>query len=463
MGETAAILREPFVDQTWYDLARPAAGLDNGYKLLTPPKEESDEAFDQFEAGEIDRPNLRPTSLPDTLPDQVASLQQAKEAIIQGESDEVLAWAWRWRINELLGNAAIANAALVGDAVRFERYNYFVYGDVDPAIAALDVAFISDFAEKFLDDHEPKVRAVAEHLGSRLDQLQTSHVAAELTPDADTFQTVQAHQAPYFEQLFAGVDLPSEGKVAGDFVWQALRQVLQNINAPHRLVPSDTAAMGVVNARAEFEVPAKPTYSVERFKGLTGHEAKHMLEYINAQSSRYGLFVLGLDRYEPGTEGKGVAIERLPYDQPEAFTQLRRQMDILKRHFVVSLATGAYGSKASFDDIYHTIHHIEILQQRSADTTRSKDFSILETQARKRTRALLRRLLKGTDADMASQGATCYRKDMVYAEGEIAWWAAVRRDPRLLDHMDETKYNIANPRHLAILSALGAFSMEGGK
>lgn len=439
------------------DQAELLARIDNCasevYRELTVPDPVFANLLARFEqTGEL--PDLRAHHAdPTKLEEQEVRLHRFKKNILSDGLDPVLQQAYRWRINELIGNVRLATASYQGRMTTFERYNGYVYGRPNRQIAAATADWFRHQAEQHLDHANPAVRDAAIRVLRVVPDLNGSRDL--LVPDPAVFEQVRAeHFRPggHYTLLLAGVELPETGPITPTVGEPALRQVRANLQAQgYAIVDSAGASWSVSHIKKELQRPAGYSMPLERFVGLgPGHEWTHILEYINGLRSAVRLSGLGLDRYELGNEGRALIREQVMYQTFAGFAAQKRWQDVLRRHFSISLGQGATGEPQNFGQVYTVINAIDTMYERAKkpDNTAAADKT-----AHKRTTTLLRRTLKGTDG---TGGA--YHKDIVYLQGNVACWQAAADNSAIIEMGDRGKFDITNPRHLQLLGALGVLA-----
>lgn len=453
--ERATLVIEPHtpLDEPWNSQLRAITEMEMPiYEQLLPTKAELEaEKARFFAARGAYNPDLGPRHLDDKHIDE-QSLQSFKNALLADETlSPDIRQAYRWRVNEFIAERRMLCAASQGDKRRFEAYNHFIYGRPNGEIFAATTDWFRQQADEALSSEDDALREAAQQVLDVVPNMGGSRFL--LVPDDETYRLVrERHYRPggHFALLFAGVTLPERGPVTPEVGEPILEGVRSNLHAEeYEIADAAGKTWSVSHGPKQLLRPANYSMPLNRFVGLgPGHEWAHVLERINGDRQPLRLSGLGLDRYENGNEGRAVMREQVPYESFEAFSKQLRWQDILRRHFAVSLAEGLAGEKLDFSHVYEVVNAVDRLWERQKNPT---DIAAADKKAEDRTWSLLAtRVLRGTDG---KGGA--YLKDKVYLEGNVACWAAARNHPELIEQGDLGKFDIANPRHIALLQAVG--------
>lgn len=373
------------------------------------------------------------------------------ELLNRDDVDPVLKQVYRWRINEDIANAKLLEASSQGNMEAFRRWNYFIYGKPDEAIyrGALDV--VAHDAEMLLseEDVNPAVAKAAQNV---LVMLEGRRGYRELLiPTEETFEAVRddhLRAGGYYGLLLAGVDVPRTGKInrqVGDPLLEHI--VANNLKSDYQIGEAEGATWGVAHSTKTVERPANYNMPWQRFIGLgAGHEiGSHLLEKMNGQRGPVALMADGLDRYEAGNEGRAVMREQVVYETFDDFGKQVRWRDIIRRDIAIGYSEGVgEDGPSSQADTYRFMNAIDCMYQAKL-TPDNPEATVIKAQAK--TDALLARILRG--------GGT-YLKDKVYLEGHVACWlTAAERGPGSISEGDLGKFDINNPRHIALLQLWG--------
>jgi hypothetical protein len=443
-------------DQHLYESFR-AAHLDaqETYKELTLKADKKAQVLDRWHSGE--NASLVADHLDDaSLESRLDSLTSWKrELLAEQEIDQDIKQAYRWRINEDIASVYMLKASADGDMRNFRRWNEFIYGAPDEDIYRGALDWVANDADVMLakPDQPAAVVAAAEKVAALLKPERGYREL--LAPEEDTFKEVREDHlraTGYYALLLAGTDIPREGKITNEVGDPALQHIVKhNLQSDYAIADAAGSTWGVAHSKEVVERPKAYNMPWQRFVGLgPGHEiGSHLLERVNGARGPVALAEDGLDRYELGNEGRAVSREQVPYETFDEFGKLVRWRDILRRHIAISYAHGVGDSepKAS-SEVYEFMNAIDTMYQAKLTPD---DSELTKQKAEAKTDALLTRVLKGTDG---TGGA--YLKDKVYLEGHVACWlTASLEGPQVISEGDLGKFDINNPRHIALLQKKG--------
>jgi hypothetical protein len=252
----------------------------------------------------------------------------------------------------------------------------------------------------------------------------------------------------FYDLLFGHASLPTKGVIetaAGD---RLLTRLLVALNAlGYRLADTDDGFWGVRYGTQAIVRPAQYVLPAVQFLGIVGHEiGSHLLERLNGQRQLLQLLGSGLAHYEQGNEGRALLREQVVHASWADFAATARWHEILRRHFAVCLGLG-YGNDQprNFVEVFSIMHAVDTLWSM----VETNNTTAAQVAADTATWDLLVRVLKGTDG---TGGA--FAKDIIYLEGNLAAWQIAAQDPAQIMLGDSGKFDIANPEHLAIITAL---------
>lgn len=416
------------------------------YEQLTVPKEQNEQLKqDFFNSGRTIEPNLSATHLDE---DELALMEfrwdSFKRELLESGVETHIAQAYRWAINEAIAGIRIAHYSAIGDMDRVRAYNKFIYGTPNPEIFDATTDLFRTDAEQYLNNEYDAVAQAAQAVINTVPNMGGDR--QRLSPDDEIFALVKEmhfREGGYFALMLAGIDLPKGEKVPMEVGDPALRRVLRNIESDFDIQDSSGTVWSADSFRRALLRPANYNMVYNRFMGLAiGHEVRHILEGVNGERQSLQLFAQGLDRYEKGNEGRAVLGEQVVYDSFKKFSSLLRWQDIMRRHFAISLAEGLAGEEMSFSRVFEVVNNIDRLWERSK---KPEDIVAADAKADKRTWDLMTRIMRGMDG----QGGA-YLKDITYLEGNLAVWAVAEQHPELIEAGDLGKFDISNPRHIAI-------------
>lgn len=434
-----------------------AAHLDNTetYKQLSVTGERKDEVLAAMARGENVDLSVKSEADAVSIEDRISALKAWKQELITDESiDPEIKQAYRWKVNEDIANLFIVQASRDGAMNAFHRWNEFVYGKPDETIYRAALDWIAKDAETLATSDKP---AVAEAASEVLTMLEGQRGYRELLhPSNETFDAVKndhMREGGYYALLLAGVDLPQKGKITNEtgdpMLWHILRH---NLQSDYDIVDSASGDWSVVHSKGQVERPKAFNLDVRRFQGLgVGHEmGRHLLEKVNGLRGPVRLASTGLDRTEWGNEGRAVVSEIVPYDTFDEFGKLVRWRDILRRDIAIGYASGiGSDSPRRSSETFAFVNTIDRMYQSKLTPDNSDE---TKTKADRKTGILLARILRGVDG---SQGGA-YLKDKVYLEGHVATWlTAAEKGADAISEGDLGKFDINNPRHIALLQRKG--------
>ncbi len=386
------------------------------------------------------------------LHNKIKELRELKNQLLSDtELEPVARQAYRWRINEEIASAMMVDASTRGDMRRFRAYNYFIYGRPDPGMFNDTVDWFRTEAHKHLEHQSVEVRQAALAVLGLLPNMDGK--ANNLKPSLEVFAQVKQNQFRkdgYFALALAGIEVPAEGRFTAENGNPIIEKVLKNIESGYSLAPSTGTTWSADHQKSKLEYPFNYNLALRRFLGLPiGHEARHILERVNGLRQPIRLFGGGLDRYEPGNEGRAIIGEQVNYDTFDDFAQTDRWQVILRRHLATSLADGLLspGKELDFPATFKIINAIDKMVER---VKKPQNIKAADEKAKERSWILMESVFKGTDG----QGGA-YGRYKLYLEGNVAIWRTLETWPELMDYGDYGKFDISNPRHIAICQAMG--------
>ncbi|HEX8226893.1 MAG TPA: hypothetical protein VF572_03435 [Candidatus Saccharimonadales bacterium] len=432
-------------DGEWYALLKPLIdAIGEPFERLMPPKRLLDGAFDDFvRSGYTADPSLFPViDDREGLGLTRASLSKLHNMIVEQEPSSQIRELYASKIQELQLQIDLVLAAGTHDKAKYHEANISIYGmpDKDVFSAACDW-----------------VRRQAQQTGN-VEVLtvipEISHpVKAAFFPDQRTFDAVRVlhdSDSSYMKQLFGTAHLAGDTLFTPKNGDQLVRSAIKNIGSAYELIDSENGLWSVLHSRNAVARPPGYDLNPEAFYGIVCHEVgSHLLESVRGAASGLRLLESGLDRYECGNEGRAFLREQIQYQSMEEYVS-RPPWHPMKAswhyrvalHIVISLATGVGGRQYGFADAFAVVMALFRMWNHKAQHPKE----ILVSGAWN----LVVRALKGTDG---TGGA--YHKDIVYLEGNIRCWQAAQDWPALILLGDRGKFDIANNRHVILLSELG--------
>ncbi len=428
------------LDKEWYRRFV-EEGSFQAYEYMDGDKAFRDEEKRKFLAGETENPTL---DYPKIDREQLGAREEAllslKKDVLARESDPTVKQVYRWRINEKLAEVRLLRATADGDMERFARYSKFVYGEPSKEIFGYTINQIRGIAERKLNHESEQVRVVAERL---LAQFEKQEVDFE-KPDAALVEGVNVQIKKEMEGV-ATVEGDDSREFGAEEVKRVFDEVLHSLGAEGWNVIVDTSSKTGISVDQEnrfVRVPATKTLAKDKLTKLVAHEiGTHVVRRMNGERSRLRLLGIGLDRYEGGEEGVASAREQSFDGEVDEFAGL-------DGHLAIALALGLDGQERDFRGVYQVMEDISYL--RNAKKGRSHEEVLAMSQKTAWDRSV--RTFRGTDAKTKG---VCFTKDMIYREGNIGVWEALKRNPEEMIRWSVGKYDPANERHLWVLNQLG--------
>lgn len=432
------------------------------YSLLKRNKEnlaiEKDRFFGALSRGEAYEPDLTPDFDASVVDSQEARATEARQKIREyqpkNDAEAAVKQAYHWKVNEMVGNLRIAQAAKKGDMRAFNRYNAYVYGTLDKGLFIHELVTIREHALRFAsDDTKPELQQAAENVISVFDREYTNSYGG--TPITfELFQEIKRRHVSYFAIAMTGVELSDV--IIPDVGIPAVNKMLSNLGATsgsyhYKTEPVSGTSASVNHSAEVVKYPQDVEYTPERFIGLyAGHEVgTHVREVINAENSGFELLKKsGLDRNEKSGEGKGVLREQIPYESIEDFEKTPRSREIMMRHVSAALALGVDDTPRTFSEVFQIVAAIDYMYKIGQD-------GYLPHEAMPKAQSYAWGLLTGRTMKGVRGGGAAYLKDTVYAEGNHAYWRLAAEKPYLIDYWDIGKVDLTELRHIVLLQKLG--------
>lgn len=392
----------------------------------------------------------------ESLEARLQSLRSWKrELLARDDVDADTRQMYRWRVNEDIANVNMLMASVKGDMRNFQRWGEFVYGKPDEHIYRAALDWVANDADVLLRDvnRPASVIDAAEKVASLLRDKRGYREL--LAPEKETFQEVKQDHlraGGYYALLLAGTNIPREGKITNEIGDPALEHIVHtNLESDYDIVDAAGSTWGVAHSKSAIERPKTYNMPWQRYVGLgPGHEiGSHLLEKVNGSRGPVALAEGGLDRYELGNEGRATIREQVVYESFDEFGKIVRWRDMLRRHIAISFGCGVGedGPKSS-SEVYEFVNAIDTMYQAKLTPD---DEAATRQKAQAKTDSLLARVLKGTDG---TGGA--YLKDKVYLEGHVACWLTANlKGANVISQGDLGKFDINNPRHIALLQKKG--------
>ncbi len=225
--------------------------------------------------------------------------------------------------------------------------------------------------------------------------------------------------------------------------------VLRELSAEGWMVVINPNKNGIsVNQeKKSVEVPEKRKLSFRALKGLIAHEiGTHAARRIRGERTRLKMLGLGLDRYEGGEEGVATLREQVLEGEVKDFSGF-------DGHFAIGLATGVDGQPRDFRQTFEVLKKYYQLQSMLRGVVKEE----AEKKAADSAWSRCVRTFRGTNSQTPG---TCFTKDIVYREGNIAVWESVAKNAPEMSRWDVGKYDPSNPRHIWVLDQLNITDEE---
>jgi hypothetical protein len=432
--------RKEALDKEWYRRFV-EEGSFQAYEYFDGDKAFRDEEKRKFLAGETENPTLDYPKIDKVqLDGREEALLALKKDVLAREADPTVKQVYRWRINEKLAEVRLLRATADGDMERFVRYSKFVYGEPSKEIFAYTVNQIRGIAERKLKHESEDVRAVAERV---LAQFEKQEVDFE-KPDSALVEAVNVQTRIETDHL-ATIEGEDTHEFKAEEIVEVFDEALHSLEAEGWSVVIDTSSKTGISVDQEnkaVKVPSTRTLDKKKLETLVAHEiGTHVARRVNGERSKLQLLGLGLDRYEVGEEGVATAREQSFDSEVDEFAGL-------DGHLAIALALGLDGKPRDFKGVYQVIEDISYL--RNAKKGRSHDEVLSLSQKTAWDRSI--RAFRGTDAKTKG---VCFTKDIIYREGNIGVWEALKKNPEEMMRWSVGKYDPANERHLWVLNQLG--------
>ncbi len=439
------------LDANWYDRFEKIGSFE-GYTSFEIKKEEYPEAFARFEeqkkkfiSGEIQDPVLEYPKLDqEELVAREKSLLELKNEIINLEENEVVKQVYRWKINEKLVEIRMLQMAEKGDARLFKRYNEFVNGKPNIEIFNYIVGLVQKKIERAKTHEQDEVRVLAGELDSIFGHI--TPASFEL-PDTESITAAkEATLKEVHDLVTLSIDDVSDKKIESEEIATLFGEALQKLQADDwsvERVEGSRTSVHVSQENKKVEIPVNYSVVKKALEGLVAHEVgTHIARRKNGERTHLKLLGLGLDRYLKGEEGVATLREQSIMGKIDGFIGLEGYLGI-------GLAYGLDGEKRNFRGVYSVLEKYHTL-----DEVLSKGRTVTDAKKEAQTKAWSRtmRTFRGTDGKTPG---TCYTKDLVYHEGNMAVWNVVKQNPAEMDRFSIGKYDPSNERHLWIMSQLG--------
>ena len=439
MGENNRETR-PALDVKWF--ARFAeVGVFAPWEYLGGDKEQRREEKRKFLAGECKNPSLDyPKAIAEDWSKREQVLLELKKDILTQEPNEVVAQAYRWRLNEKIAQARMMMAIIRGDSRKIKRYGEFIYGRPSKDIFAFTINRIREQVKSCLNSENLVIRQAATDLDVALPGSFSEPTIIDL-PEEEVIQRAKTVTEAEFADL---INITEPGKVfdaegAKTVVEKAL--LLVKARGWSVIIEEIGRKTGFAVSQ-EHQWVRIPNQTLRELTYVIVHEiGTHLKRGINGRRSRLMLLGVGLDRYGRGEEGIATMREQTLEGKVKDFAGL-------KSHLAISLAIGLDGKPRDFRDVYEILNKYLFFEKLVGGM--KPEIAKEEAQDEAYNNCVW--AFRGTDHKTPG---ICFTGDIEYREGNIGIWNVIRDNPKEMLRFSIGKYDPANYRHIWILEQLG--------
>lgn len=423
--EAPGLEKKEAVDKKWFERIIEAGNFAD-YDYLEGKKEEREIQKTLFLRGETKEPNLDYPKLEEFDFDaKEKELIELKKDILSQEKDNVIAQAYRWKINEKIAELRMLKATKDGDDRRFSRYNEFIYGQPDLEVFKYELQKVLKVAEKIQNSEQEMISGAARRILNEFSGFTTN---TDLSKDNLGIEKLKS--------------LKDEGEFSSyEIAWAfhgAIHEYAQN--GWKIVVDSEkgSTAVSVNQEKQEVIIPESRAVKVSKLKSLIAHEiGTHVARRENGARSNLMLLSFGLDRYSKGEEGVATYEEQ----------KILGASDFagFDGHLAVSLAMGLDGKPRTFREVFSILRDYYFINSKK---------EVHEAWNNAQDTAWKRSMRTFRGSSCVTPGV-CFTKDIVYREGNIGVWNTIKDNPEEKKRFMIGKYDPANPRHIWILEQLG--------
>lgn len=435
---------EKKVDEKWYGRFTEASSLSTSDYLSTDPKARETQK-ELFVKGEIVNPELgrNKTIEPGELDLRAGTLLELKRDIIKNEPNEVVAQAYRWRINEKIADIYLLKSAIEGDMRKFKKWSEFIFGKPSKEVFDFTVSQINLKIDLGLKSENPEIKNAAKDLrGSLIPTSTTSETPA--LPTSGELAFAKETTLNEFGDVINTDDSDPGRKFDSQEIKESFEKALNTlgISGWEIVIDSDARTTFVSQEKKMVTVPEAKSLKLKSLNQLILHElGTHTARREKGERSKLMLLGLGLDRYLKGDEGVATMREQVLNEKVDDFAGF-------EGHLSISLAYGFAGEPLDFRGTYEVLNKYFYLNS----LLKGKDSESAKSSAQNTAWNNAIRIFMGTDYKTPG---VCYTKDIAYREGSIGVWDVIRKNPEEMHRFSVGKYDPANTRHIWILSQLG--------
>lgn len=433
--------KESALDGEWYKRFK-EIGAFQAYEYFDGNSTTRTEEKKAFLSGEKRNPDLDYPLLDEgELLTRDAALQKLKAEILEQEKNEVVKNVYRWRLNEKIAENRLLLAAATSDMRRFRRYSEFIYGRPSKEIFHYTLSNVRSELEHYINDPN----------GNELLQRESSALLQDLPKNEVTnikelsSSNLEMVKSQTEKDLGKILHLPDSGEdLKDEEIRDAFERALQILSAEGWVAVIDPKRDGVsVNQeKRAVQVPPNRKMPTTELKGLIAHEiGTHTVRRLNGERTKLHLLGLGLDRYEGGEEGVATLRE-------QALSGEATDYSGFDGYFAISLASGLDGHPRDFREIFSILYRYYFTK----NLARGLDEPLARERAENSAWTRSVRTFRGTNSKTPG---TCFTKDIIYRNGNIAVWETLDRNQPEIHRWNIGKYDPANPRHIWVLDQLG--------
>jgi len=433
--------KKEVLDAGWYERFE-KIGSFQAYEYLDGDKQHRNLERDRFLTGEKENPTL---DYPRLDREKIDSIEEEllilKTDILEQEENSVVRQVYRWRINEKLAEIRLLRASADGDMRRFRKYSEFIYGKPSPEIFAYTIKNVRKNLIDGTKSENQDIRVLAEELLAELSIEQTQHPIP--LPATEVIQAAKDITEKTFSDL---IDIPASANeiLDAESIKALFSNALTSIQADGWTAQISTDSKSGISVNQESRqvvIPESRKSTVGNIRKLIAHEVgTHALRRINGEQTKLRLLGLGLDRYESGEEGIATMREQALEGDVTDFSGF-------DGHLAISLAEGLDRNPRNFRDVFTILE--KYYRFRHLSNGEGAEDAIKKAGLSAWNRCI--RTFRGTDC---STHGTCFTKDIVYREGNIAIWDVISKNAPEMMRFDIGKYDPSNPRHIWVLEQL---------
>jgi hypothetical protein len=443
---------QPALDEVWFDRYHAIKiAVGEAYEMLEPLPATLTKLREEFDASDH---SINISLLSDRVDLEhykacLTQLERLRSDVDSSEKNSLLREVYLDAIKDLTATTELIIAGVIGDKERYASANAVLYNQPDEHVFKALCHWIRSDAQKALSSENADLHTLAQKVLDLIPNLQDNHQV--LIPSEDVFYKVrQTHRQNngYYNLLFGSQGLPENAYFTQQEGDEICRNMIANIGADWTVASAENNVWAVMRSRKELVRPAGYRLDHDEFVGVVSHEiGSHILEEVNGQNQPLKLLGTGLAGFEKGNEGRAFLREQIVYESERTFLGQFAWEYIVLLHLSVSLASGSHEKRATFAELYQTLHALYAFwrEKRMPQATNNEQFALEEAWH------LAVRTMKGTDG---LGGA--YMKDTVYLEGNIRCWQLAADDPSIILFGDKGMFDITNQRHREIVRSLDA-------